>query len=177
VPEDRANQLVLALGREMVAVIAPEELPLFDPISQAYLADPERALAEEAGTEEDDALGFGVAEAQVMLTPVVLAVVTQVMTSVANETKATVSKEGASLVRTWLEWATGKLRPSVGKDAKPSSSAPAATAGAAPIVLTREQLAAVRQSALARALALKMPTAKAELLADSLVGRLAVGVS
>jgi hypothetical protein len=176
-PEEGTAQLVLDLGREMVAVVAPGELPLFDPISQAYLADPERALAEHAGAEEDDVLGFGVAEAQVMLTPIVLAVVTQVMASVANESKATASKEGASLVRTWLEWAVGKLRPPAGRDAKPSGPAPALPAEPAPIALTREELAAVRQSALSRALALKMPTAKAELLADSLVGRLAVGVS
>jgi hypothetical protein len=94
--------------------------------------------------------------------------VAHVVSGLVEETKTTASKQSATLMRAWLEWAVGKLRP------PPSQPGPAASPA---LTLTREQLAAVRQQALERALALRMPQARAELLADSLVGRLAVGAA
>jgi len=66
------NQLVADLARDMVAEIAPQELPTFRAQSEAYFKDPERALKGQAG--KDDMLGFGVGAAVTFLTPVVLAV-------------------------------------------------------------------------------------------------------
>ena len=49
--------LVEALARTAVQDVAPEELPLFGPTSEAYF-DPKRGTP--AGAKSDEMLGFGV---------------------------------------------------------------------------------------------------------------------
>jgi hypothetical protein len=62
------DELVQALGAELVAQLAPEELPLFDSVvKQAAHAKGYRGKA-----AKDQVLGFGGAEAITMLTPVLM---------------------------------------------------------------------------------------------------------
>ena len=62
---------VADLSRDVVAALAPAELPLFNTVSREYAKDPERALKAAAGREE--ILGFGV-EVGLLLTPVVISI-------------------------------------------------------------------------------------------------------
>ena len=75
------EQAVTTLGRAVVSGIAAQELPLFDPISRAWFADPRRVRS---GGSSDEALGFGVAEALPFVTPVVLAVASKVFALLAE---------------------------------------------------------------------------------------------
>ncbi len=79
------NQLVIDLGRDLISRIAPQEIPIFRANSEAYFKDPQKTLSARAG--KDETLGFGIGEAAAFLTPVVLAVTTEVIKFLAEEVK------------------------------------------------------------------------------------------
>jgi len=76
-PYSVQDQLVSELARNLVANTAPQELPLFRPVSEAYFKDPDGTLKGQPG--KDETLGFGVGEAATFITPIVLAVMTDVL--------------------------------------------------------------------------------------------------
>jgi len=156
VPSD--HELAADVGRDLVARIAPRELPLFRPISEAYFADPERA--ERAGEAGEEMLGFGVGGAEVMLTPIVLAVVTQVIGYLGEQVTAAARAEGASLSKEWVRWCFGKAPRPPGGEASPPHLSPA-------------ELQLVHKQAVEKGLQLGLPPATAQLLSDALVGSLA----
>ncbi|GAA1623899.1 hypothetical protein ACFQY4_14995 [Catellatospora bangladeshensis] len=65
------------LARLVAAQVAPEEDELFTVLDAAYRKDPARLTA--GGSGDDEMLGFGVETMAALMTPVVLAVVTEVM--------------------------------------------------------------------------------------------------
>lgn len=67
----------------------PQELPLFRPMSAAYFKNPDKVLKSQSG--KDEMLGFGVAEAVIMLTPSILAIMSQVVTFVTAEVQKSVA--------------------------------------------------------------------------------------
>jgi hypothetical protein len=67
------EDVVAELGRDVVAALFPDELPVFAAVSRAYFADRERTLS--GRNERGRPLGFGVTEAVAMMTPLVLWVV------------------------------------------------------------------------------------------------------
>lgn len=150
---------VLELARAGVERAAPEELPLFGPTSEAFLVDP-ASLEREGGG--DQVLGFGVESALVLVTPAALSVAREVVTFLAAQVRARLKDEGEGAVQRTLDRIFG------GKDA-------AAPAEPPPPELSDEQLERVHELALEKARLLKLPDAKAELLADSIVGSLATG--
>ncbi|HXM56012.1 MAG TPA: hypothetical protein VOB72_11535 [Candidatus Dormibacteraeota bacterium] len=75
---------IVELARTVVTELAPEELPIFDPVSERCVRDPERGLA--VGRSRDDILGFGVDVAVPLLTPVAVAVAAEVVREVAMRT-------------------------------------------------------------------------------------------
>ncbi|MBX9362362.1 hypothetical protein [Streptomyces sp. WAC04114] len=76
-PEKVADQdLVKVLAREVVHRVAPGELRTFRFTSEAYFADPRRALKGDRAS--DGVVGSGVTEVVEALTPVVLAVSSEV---------------------------------------------------------------------------------------------------
>jgi hypothetical protein len=166
VSQDPQAGLTAELARDMLAELAPHELPLFQPISQAYFDDPDRVAA---GSDRDEMLGFGAAGAEVLLTPALLAVVSQVVAFLLDQVKENASKEGATLAGEWVRWVFGRARP-------PAASAVAGAAAAAslPAGLTASQITRVRELVVKRATELKVAPAKAELLADAVAGKLAV---
>lgn len=150
------DDLVAALARAAVERAAPEELPLFGPMSEAYLADP---AALESGKQRDEMLGFGVEAAAMLVTPVALQVARDVLGFLHEQLRERAREQGESAIDRIIARLVGK------KDAEE---------GAAPVdTLTDEQLAQVRTLALEKARTLKLSEAKATLLADSLVGSLA----
>jgi hypothetical protein len=174
VAQDPRAELTAELARDLVAELAPHELPLFGPISRAYFADPERAARSEGG--DDEMLGFGVAGAESFITPALLAVLSPVVAYLLDQVKSAASREGSALAIEWVRWVIARARPPSGASAgavATGTSAGAAPAGA-PRGLTPVQLAWVRDTVLKRASELRLPPGRAELLADAVTGRLAV---
>ncbi len=153
-PSDDA--LVEALARSAVEQVAPEELPLFRATSEAYFDDP--ASLEQKGSR-DDTLGFGVDAALVLVSPVALQVAREVIDFVIAKLRESAEEEGESAIKRLV--ARLVHRDNEDQDEQPPE-------------LTDEQLEQVRSVALEKARELKLPDAKAALLADSLVGSLAL---
>ncbi|SDH83093.1 hypothetical protein SAMN05192558_105254 [Actinokineospora alba] len=136
------------LAHDLVETLAPEELPSFALVAEPYLTDPRRA--EKQLRDHDDPMGFGLGDALAMATPVIALVSGSVVTALSDSVAASVRDAGGKLVR--------KLTRK--KELPPAQE------------WTPEQLDEIREVALARALDLGMKKAKAETLADALVGAL-----
>lgn len=170
------QKLIAEVAKDAVAQLSPQELPLFLASSRAFFKDPDAVQAE----GKDEMIGFGVGEVAGMVTPVVLAVALEVVRSVAEQIKETVKEESGGLTAEWVRLVFKKYRPpqkeeqvSGGNEINAESSTTKA-ASVLPAPLTAQQLAAVRQAALKKARQLKLPEAKAKILADAIVGGLAV---
>jgi hypothetical protein len=151
------SQLIVDVARDVTIQIAPQEIPLFRAMSEAFLKDPDRLLKAEAG--KDEMLGFGVGEAVALMTPIVLIVAAQVIEFLQTEVKKALATEGTSLVAEMTKSMFKRFRPSEqGKQKLPP--------------LTPAQVAQVRKVAFEKARVLKLPEAKASLLADALIGEL-----
>jgi hypothetical protein len=155
------DALVLELARATVQRAAPEELPLFGPVSEAYLEDPAQLERDGGG---DRMLGFGAEAAMLLITPAALQIARDVFNFVAAQVRSRLRDEGEGAIQGTLDRIFGKR----GADA-------AAAPEPKPPELSDEELVRVRAVALEKAKLLKLPEAKAELLADSLVGSLATG--
>jgi hypothetical protein len=154
------NQLVTEVTRDLITQMAPQEVPLVRATSEAYFRNPEKVLATHAG--KDEMLGFGTGEVVTLLTPVVLAVTADVVTFLAEEFKKVFKDESATMVSVSVNALFKKLHPAEKAEKQ------------MPPPLTGEQLARVREIALKKARQLKLSERSAKLLADSLVGGLAV---
>jgi hypothetical protein len=153
------QQLVTELARAQVAQLAPKELPLFRPTCNAYFQDPEAALQ---GAFNDETLGFGAEAGLSFLTPIILAVTTQVVTFLLAEVKKSAQAEASAAIQDLVKRLFKGLR------------APEQQADPTVPQLTRDQLQQVRSLAFEKARQLHLPEAKAALLADSLAGSLVV---
>ena len=151
-----SDELVAALARATVEKAAPEELPLFRATSEAYFEDPQ-ALERNGG--KDEMLGFGVDAAMVLMTPVVLQVAKDVIGFLGEQLRERAREQGEGAI----DRVIARL---VKKDAAGDSE---------PVdELTDEQLEQVRALAIKKGRALKLSDERATLLADSLVGSLAL---
>ena len=148
------DDAVAALARAAIARTAPEELPLFRATSEAYFDDP-ASVGRGGG---DTMLGFGVEAAVILVTPVALEVAKDVLVWLRAQLAERAGDQGEAA----LDWVTAKLTGRSGDAAADDTES-----------LTDDQLTQVRSLALEKAKQLKLPEAKAELLADSLVGSLA----
>ena len=163
-PDPAESTLISELARDTVQQVAPQELPRFRATSQAYFADPERVLKGEKG--KDQMLGFGTGAEMSFLTPIILAVTTQVFRFVADEVARSCREESPVVIHDLVKRLFTRFR-SAEADETPSTPP-------APPPLTREQLMRIRQLAYDEARRLRLAEAKAGLLADSLVGGLVV---
>jgi hypothetical protein len=89
------NEVVAEVGRTLVGVLAPHQLPIFGPISKAFFNDPQGALAR--GRARDDVLGFGAADAELLI-PVVLSALIQVGLFLAKEVGKNLAAATASMI-------------------------------------------------------------------------------
>jgi hypothetical protein len=152
------QDLVRDLARRIIEQAAPEELPLLRSTSERYFADPEKALGKRR--REQEVLGFGAEAVVALLSPIVLAVVTDVLKDLAADVARAAGTRSIATIRASLRRLL-RLGPAAPETASPEI---------API--TPEQLALVRRSAFDRALALDLSEARATLLADALIGSL-----
>jgi hypothetical protein len=157
------DQLIAGLARDQIAQMAPQELPLFRAQSQAYFSDPTKAL--QRRKPKEDMLGFGAEAAVTFLTPVVLEVTRSVIVYLVAEVEKTAKTESAGVVHNLVRQLFKKFAPASGGNAAP---------GTQPAALTAAQLAEVRRLAFEKARQLNLAESQANLLADSMVGSLAI---
>jgi hypothetical protein len=158
--EQVPDAVVADAAREIVARAAPQEMPLFRATSEAYFADPEKALADRK--PKDEMLGFGIETAALLLTPVIIDVVRRVAIALAKSAGDAVEKEGSEAVGGFVHDLFHRGKGGDSGEAK----------GDVPD-LSPEQLQEVREIAYDRALELDVPEDRAGLLADAVVGSLA----
>lgn len=156
------NDLVITVARDLVTQLAPQELPLFRSASQQFRQHPERLLA--GPQANDDPVGFGVGEAAALLTPAALAAMSSVISYLIEEISKVVIDKSATLL---LDRVRQLLQ-------KPEA-APQHHAQQLPL-LTPAQLAQVREIARKQALVSRLSPARANALADAIVGKLAISM-
>jgi hypothetical protein len=149
------NEIIVDVGRTLVGELAPKELPLFHPVSEAFLK--QSTHPGQTGWRRADLLGFGAGTA-VLLTPIVLTALTNVAIFLAQEVGKSIAGATAAMV---TEQVKRMFRHGVDKDS------PA-------IILQTSQLAEVRRIALLTSKEFELGDARATQLADALVGQLVV---
>lgn len=157
--EGAERELIAELARDVVMTTAPGELPLFRATSDAFFSSPDSVMRRVGA--RDETLGFG-ADAFMALTPFALAVASSVVGFLAQQAKTVAQEAAGEAVRDAMRRWLARVRS--GGDA-----------GAAP-ALTADQLAHVRAVAYEKARALELSEAQADLLADSMAGRLATPI-
>ncbi len=149
------EQVVAALGRAGVQGLAPGEMPLFTQLSEAYFARGVRLDR----SDRDALLGFGLDAAVVLLTPVVLEACRQLWGALsAKAAERAVDGAGGLLSR---------IRLRLGRGGAPQD-------GAARVEFTAEELTLLRTEVTRCAADLALTDAQQRLLADAIVGALAV---
>jgi hypothetical protein len=150
------DRLTEALARQVIGEVAPEELPLFDPVCSAWFAT--RRSGRRQRRRQEDPLGFGPETAATILAPAVLAVCGEVARHLAGEVERSIAGRISKLVGRAVGWLLARPR-------TPSKAAP-------PAELTRDQLVRVRQLAFERGLEVGLPRERASVLADAIAGSL-----
>jgi hypothetical protein len=156
--EDETSLLVVDVARDIVGDVAPDELPIFEVSSQAFVLDPDKAR----GSDDDQMLGFGTGAEFELLTPVVLSITSGVVTYLLKTALEASKAEAKVVVEQRVRLLFKRFR--TDGDA----------AGAAAPPLTHQQLVEVHQVALDIATRMSVPQPQASLLADATVGQLAV---
>jgi hypothetical protein len=150
-----SNDLAIRIAERVVAIVAPEELPLFPSASQAFREHPVVKAP-----DHDDALGFGLDPSAVFISPIVMAisldVVRHLALSAADQTVRGTGRLTSSSVRRLFR-----------RNRKTDPAAPAYTS------LTPQQLGRVRDLACQRAKEMHLSATRAESLADGIVASLA----
>jgi hypothetical protein len=154
VMDDASKEAVLEASRAVIGTVAPDELPLFPEISEAFFKAPPSVRRGRAWTRF---FGMGAAEAELLI-PIVLSALTQIALFLAEEVGKELAKKIAGVTASAIwEQVRRVLRrePSV-------------------ITLQRAQLDEIHRLALLTARNFKVREAKARQLADALVERLNV---
>ena len=135
--------IIEGLAHSAVEEIAPEELPLFRPTSEAYF-DPARGTP--AGAKSDEMLGFGVdaAAAMVLVTPVALEAAKSVVGYVLGELQSAFKDEARPMIQALVtRLLHGGAKPAgapEGKAGGAGGQAAARPAADGPLAFTQVQL-------------------------------------
>ncbi len=168
--------LIEALAHSAVEDVAPEELPLFGPTSEAYF-DPARGTP--AGAKSDEMLGFGVdaAAAMVLVTPVALEAAKSVVGYVVGELQTALKDQAKPMIQALVKRLLQRGAKPVGapedKTADAAGQPPAKSAADEAPPFTREQLDELHKVALKTAERMGMQRDKASVVADAIVGAIA----
>lgn len=154
------DQLILDLSRHIVSEVAPQELPLFRPIGEAFLQNPHRPPQDHKSG--DEMLGFGVGEPTVLLTVVILPVMGSVVKYLATEVTTSLKDQSSDAINETIKNLFKPFR-TAGQEQE-----------TLPPPLSREQLQQVHQLAAEKARQFDLPEAQARLLADAITGSLAL---
>jgi hypothetical protein len=150
------HQLIRDIAHELIAQIAPRELPLFGPASAAFFNPDSKPVP--PSTPRDEMLGFGPDTAITFLTPVVLALTTEAVKFLMEKVKESIKEASGELITKWV-----KKIFNTEERAKNT-----------PLALSREELVQLRQLMVETAKHLRLPNDKTELLVNTIVGQLAL---
>lgn len=152
IEDTEQNQLVAEIAYEQVIKNAPREKPLFTAVRNQYFKDPERAIKHETGKEEKLDFGLGAA---MLMSPIILAVVEEVVKFITEEVKKAFRDESSSFIHETVRKIFKKPIPASDEKEKVPN-------------LTVEQLKKAHNKAYERALVF-LPEKEAEQIADSVV--------
>lgn len=180
------NQLVVDLSQDLVAELAPQEMPVFRARSRIYLKDPGTALQVTEGSDEK-LLGFGVEAGVTLLTPIILAAMQQVVIFIRDEFAEAMQEQGSAFIHEGVKSLFKKFS-STAKEAQKAPPAPPASAGAQtepqvvirrgfnrPLNLTKREARRIHEIVFQEATQRGLSESKAVQLADSVVSGLVVG--
>lgn len=145
-----ARPMTLHVAKYIIKNNAPEELELFDELTEEYFADP--TPPDRSATADDDPLAFGAEDLIVAATPAALAMVSTAVTYIAGEVLKATQEEAAGLL-------VGEIK----KRFNPKSP---------DVALNNAQLNHVYQAAVEEGVAYGMEQSQAEMMARSLAGTL-----
>jgi hypothetical protein len=149
------RNLIRDVSRDVLAQLAPNELPLFTTISAAWFADPQ--AAQKASRNGDAALGFGPDPFSVLFAPLVLQVVSELLPMLGNialkATETVIGEEVSIAVRKMFRH---------GDADAPADAAP---------ILTSKELGEVHRHVIAAGKRLRIEPAQAQRLADAVVAQ------
>ncbi|MGD8405202.1 MAG: hypothetical protein PVJ21_16180 [Anaerolineales bacterium] len=167
--QSNKNQLVINLAKDIVAEIAPQEMPMFRAQSEFYIRDPEEALKPQTG--KDEMLGFGTESVATFITPTVLALSSVVVNFVVTTVKGSVQKETKNFIDDVVRSMFHYLRIGGNKEERIGETGQNSDKGAS-LPLTPKQIMELRDLVFSQALQLRLSEKTARLLADSFIGRL-----
>ncbi|MBI5951724.1 MAG: hypothetical protein HY865_08705 [Chloroflexi bacterium] len=147
------RELIEALSRQLVEQIAPEEMEVFDDLYQEAAANSFQPAKKKG---EDDALGFGVAEIMIAVTPVAGTVISAVISFLASEVLKVTKDEASAVIQKKVK---ALFNPKKQDGVEP---------------LTQAQLGQVKKLAVKLARQSGMKEEEADRLALTLVGSLAL---
>ena len=147
------DQFVQELSKQLVSQFAPEELEIFDELYSEYRKDPTPPQAKQGS---DDALGSGLGEVMVAVTPAASAMATAVLSFVLSE-----------VLKASQDEASEKIKAKVQALFNPKASEKAAT-------LSPEQLEKVRRLAARRAVDFGLSSDQAKQMSLALIGSLSI---
>jgi hypothetical protein len=149
--------LLTDIARDLLAEIAPQEVPIFPAVSRAYFADPAEAL--KSLRPKDRALGFGVDSLSILMTPIVLHVLSEIFDVLTEAAKKAVAAGLAKEVPEAIKAMFRRFRLS-----EPSIPSP----------LAKEQLVVIRETILLAARKFQLPDDKVEALANAVTTQLVI---
>jgi hypothetical protein len=142
--------------RDVIAELAPDELPIVDGLCQLNPGTVRRRLRRRR--RERDPVGFGLAHIAALMTPVAWIVVDEALRRVTDETADSFGSRIMRAVRAAIRWLMRKPAPTVAAVAQPP--------------LTSGQLATVRRRIIELAPRGGLTAEETEILADRVVARL-----
>jgi hypothetical protein len=152
------NELITTIARDILAEVAPQEIPIFPAVSRAYFTDPARALKRRQ--TGDDALGFGADALAVLVTPVLLHILTEVSGILMEAAKKAV---------------TDGLAKEIPEAIKAMFKRFGRSAASIPSPLGNAQLALIHESVVSEARKLQLPDDKIEAIANAVTAHLIIG--
>lgn len=147
--------LVSDVARDVLAEVAPQEMPIFAAASRAYFADPAAALKQ--FRSKDYVLGFGMDAMTILLTPAVLHILSEVFEFLTRVAKKAAEDGLAKEIPEIIKGMFKRFR----------SSEPDM-----PSILTREQIGLIHGNVLLAAKKLRLPVEKARFLANAVTAQL-----
>ncbi|MBM3470377.1 MAG: hypothetical protein FJX73_06255 [Armatimonadetes bacterium] len=173
--DQEQREMVAGLARSVVEVIAPQELPGFSACQEAFFADAAGSL--EDRTREAALRASGTAGGAAVVSPVALAVASEVVAFILNEIKKTLRQEAASAISAFVKRWLARLR-SAGRTGEPGvQGGPGEERSEpdAPPELSSGQIAQIYVLAVETARQFRLSTYEAARMADVTVRSLAAG--
>ncbi|MFE1882087.1 hypothetical protein [Streptomyces diastatochromogenes] len=159
------RELITEIARDVIKELAPEEVPMFSAVSQAYFADPRRVMSGKGSRRSP--LGFGSEAVELILTPVVLAATARAVECLAEIGGQHITREGTvSALRRIFRFG----QRSQGAPA-PDDAAESASTGTTAIELRQEDIEPLRHVVETTLHDCGVAPESSRLIADAIIGR------